>query len=59
MHFKLKRPFKASKGEWDTIHEIIVPPGEEKIILARVQNKKVMTLKFPPPIEMKIEDLDV
>ena len=50
MHFKLKRPYKAEKGKWDASHEIIVPPGEEKIILARVENIKVMTLKFPPPI---------
>jgi len=54
MHFKLKSPYKSDKGPNNKVFEITVLPGEEKIILARVFNNRVTTLKFPPPIEMKI-----
>ena len=54
MHFKLKSPYKVKNSPEGILFELEVLPGEEKIILARVINNKVTTLKFPPPIEMKI-----
>lgn len=44
MHFKLKKDFKG-KGD-NQLLEVL--PGEEKIILARVMNIPLKSLKFPP-----------
>lgn len=49
-NFKLKKPYKG-KGESQVI---VVRPGEEKIVVARVVNKNVSNLKFPPAIKWEV-----
>lgn len=50
MNFHLKGEFKG-KG----IQRIEVLPGQEQIILARVDNKLIKSLKFPPTLGIKME----
>lgn len=53
MNFKLKGEYK-SKGS----QRIEIAPGEEKIILARVKNETIKSLKFPPQLGIKMELLE-
>ena len=50
MSFTLKKPFKG-KGNAQILE---VLPGQEKIILARVRNVPIKSLKFPPQLGIKI-----
>ena len=50
MTFTLKKPYKG-KGNGQIVE---VLPGEEKIILARVKNAPIKSLKFPPQLGIKI-----
>ena len=52
-NFKLKKPFKG-KGEGQSFE---VLPGGEEVIVARVVNKAVRDLVFPPKLSWKIEAL--
>lgn len=52
MHFKLKKEFK---GKGSQVLKVL--PGEKKIILARIVNENLNTVKFPPPMDIKIEPL--
>ena len=49
MNFHLKGPFK-NKGT----QRIEVLPGQEEIILARVNNELIKSLKFPPTLGIKM-----
>lgn len=51
MNFSLKKEFKG-KGNGQTL---IVEPGHEEIILARVNNVSMRSLKFPPQLGIKME----
>ena len=53
MNFKLKGSFK-NKGQ----QRIEVLPGSEEIILGRVKNELIKTMKFPPNLGIKMELLD-
>lgn len=50
MNFILKKSFKG-KGNGQTV---IVEPGQEEIILARVKNVSIKSLKFPPQLGIKM-----
>lgn len=55
INFKLKKPFKTVEG----VQTLTVEPGEEKIILARVIDKKDLTsLKFPPQLGIKMQPVE-
>ena len=50
MNFKLKGKHKGQGNQ-----RIEVLPGEEEIILARVNNQLIKSMKFPPNLGIKME----
>lgn len=52
LHFKLKKPLKGHEGT----QVLKIPPGEAKIIVARVINDpSVKSVRFPPKLDIKLE----
>ena len=53
MHFKLKKPHKGKGSQ-----KLEIWPGQEEIILARVENELIKSMKFPPNLGIKMELID-
>lgn len=53
MNYELKKGFKG-RGNGQ---KVVVRPGEEEIILTRVKNISLTSLKFPPKLNISVEKI--